>query len=150
MNFSKRDNRIVLIAILSIMTILSSCADRYIGKEVDTSYWWQVGSLPASALIGNEDDYLVFEITISKGEAEGEYLLEGNVDPTIGKAKSWTHFQTNKCHFSLLLAKDGVITERVSFIPVGSSLGRKLPFKKKFNANPFDALTIVWKAGVRG
>ncbi len=143
-------NRMLVMAIILLLTLFPSCADRYIGKQFDTSWWWQVNSLPASATMGDENDYLVFEMTISKTEVDGEYLLEGYVDPTVGKAKSWATFQTNKCHFSIILAKDGVVTDRVSFHPEGSSLSRKLPFRRKFKTGPFDAVTVTWKAGVRG
>ncbi len=143
-------NRMCLIAILAFIPLLSSCADKFIGRQVDTTYWWHVESLPNSRILGNEDSYFVFEMTISKGDVEGEYLLEGHIDPTKGKAKSWGTFQTQKCRFTLLLAKDGVITDKVSFMPVGNSLSRKLPFSKKFKAAPFDSATITWKASVRG
>lgn len=138
------------ISMISMVALVISCADRYIGRQVDPSQLYSITSLPETYFMGDEDDYLAFEITFSRGEAEGEYIMEGYVDPTVGKAKSWDTFQTKGCHYSVLLAKNGVITDRVSFSPSGNSLGRKLPFKKKFQTAPFDAFTIIWKIVVRG
>ena len=125
---------------------------RHIGKAVDYNDPWLcfVDDFPATCTIGKEDDWFIFDFTIRKGQAEGEYIIEGYADGTQGGAKSFRHIVTEETTFHLLLVSDGIIIDNIPFMPVGYSLSRKLPFKKIFNSSPFDAVGVYGKLFVSG
>ena len=136
--------------VLILTFFLSSCAKPYIGRRVNTysSRWCSYYNVSKTCNI--KDDWFVFEFTISNVQEDGKYLIEGTIDTSQGKAKSWTRIERKDSNFALILANDGVVTDYISFLPMGTYLGRKLPFKKRFETQPFDAITITWNVSVSG
>ena len=129
--------------------LATGCSFRkpYVGRSVDSSSWPQYFS--GKKFIFNTS-VAVFEFTINETEVNGEYFLEGTMDGSRGSLKSINNLVTKDCRFYLLLAKDNVIVDSVSFSPLGADHTHKLPFSKRFKADPFDSVNITGKVAARG
>ena len=136
--------------LLLLILTLTGCAHPYLGRTVNTQnqYWGQCNRFPAHCTL--QDQWFKFEFTVNKGTVDGEYFIKGWMDGTDGRAKSFTHFVSGETRFTLLMAKDGKIVTTKAFYPNGEYLDRALPFTATFKSQPFDAVTITWKATVRG
>ena len=137
----------ITLLVIVLCLSLSACTKRYVGRIVSysSSYWCIVYNLPKTCKLGTEDGWFIFDFTISKGQVEGEYVIEGNIDGTKGKAKSWSFLVTSGCRFSLVLAYNEVVIDCIGFFPLGDRLVRKIPFKMKFKSTPFDAVFIDYE-----
>ena len=138
----------VLVSIIFLL-VSSGCSLKkpYVGLQVNTNDWVKYSS---GEKINFETDAADFELTITKTEEEGEYLLEGIMDGSDGSLKSIHHLVIRECRFSLILAKDNVVVDNVSFFPQGTDHTHKLPYKKKFKTVSFDSVTITYEMSVRG
>jgi hypothetical protein len=132
---------IVLMCLLALL-ITTGCADRHIGSNT-AGYWFRFDDLPMTNVLRNE----TFEITfqISKGETEGEYVLDGYLDAKKGVSKNWSRIIMSKSIFELYLAKDYIVVSKVSFRPGGVSLSKNMPFHRTFNSVPFDSGNIFYR-----
>ena len=143
---------IVLITLLCL-SIMISCGKRYVGYKIDHSSpaWCQYanGEKRYTKDIGG----LVFDFSIKEGQGDGEYIIDGFIDPTQGKVKSWDRMIPEKSRFSMLVANDGVIVDNVAFRPITpyGGLSSKIPFTIKYiSPEGFDAVTFDWNLYVRG
>ena len=132
-----------------IVFLLSGCTLKkpYVGLEVNTNNWPQYRS---GQHITFRSDAAKFEITVTDSQEEGEYNLEGIMDGSEGVLKSISHLVIRDCRFSILLAKNGVVVDNISFFPRGKDHRHKLPFKKKFKTVPFDSISISYQMSVAG
>ena len=164
MNPSKVKRMVCLFSALAFLSFIAACGKPYVGRAVNTfnPYWCQCPNLPKTCILGDEGGWFIFEFTISRTASEDTYLIEGTIDPTKGCVKSFGHLMSKDCRFSLVLASsknsqfssiyenNWIVTDNISFRPLGQSLSRKMPFRKEFTTTPFDAVLIDWKAWVRG
>jgi hypothetical protein len=141
--------RITIFIPLIILFLCSSCNLKkpYVGLEVNTANWPKYLS---GEMITFETDHAVFELTITETNEDGEYLLQGTMDGSGGSLKSIGSLVTNQSRFSLLLSKNNVVVDNVSFFPLGTDYLNKLPFKKTFKTVPFDSITLTYQISVRG
>jgi hypothetical protein len=149
--FSKFYCRIGGVAIISIIFVLlySGCSLKspYVGRMVNTENWAKYFS---GENITFPTDAANFELTITKTKEDEEYFLEGTMDGSEGSLKSISHLVASECRFNLLLAKNNVIVDSISFFPIGDDHTRKLAFKRKFKTVPFDSVTLIYTMSVRG
>ena len=144
------------IAVLTTLLCLSmtiSCGKRYVGYRIDQ------GSPIWCHYINGENHYtrdiggLVFDFTIKEGQDDGEYIIDGHIDPSQGKVKSWDRMIPEKSRFNMIVANDGVIVDNISFRPITAygGLSSKMPFNFKYiSPEGFDAVTFIWNMYVRG
>ncbi|MCP4691454.1 MAG: hypothetical protein GY859_25645 [Desulfobacterales bacterium] len=139
-------------AVIAVIALASGCAHKYVGRDVNvnTPFWCSSPDLPVSCVMGDQGEAFVFEFTTSRGGVEGEYVVEGTIDGTEGTLKSIDALVRSDCRFGLVLAKDGVVIDYIAFSPDGVYLSRKIPFKKTFTSEPFDAITITYNVLARG
>jgi hypothetical protein len=132
-----------------ILFLCSSCNLKkpYVGLECDTTDWPRYSS---GETITFETNHAVFEMKITETQKDGEYILEGTMDGSEGAFKSIGSLVTNQCRFSILLAKDNVVVDNISFFPKGTDYLHKIPFKKTFKTVPFDSITLSYQIYVRG
>ena len=134
--------------LLSVL-ILAGCVGhkKYVGRtgNYNSKSWCICDGKPCRVA----DECFVFEYTIR--ENNGEYTVEGTIDPTQGKLKSWGTFQRQGTHFHLLLiGSDHVIFDSypVNYIP---NLSRKMEFSKTFTPEKEPkAIGFTWQYSVRG
>ena len=133
------------------------CGKKHVGKQIN--YNWDGWCLYTMSDNGGEKHCkvpsggLIFDLTITKGEAEHEYYIKGHVDPTQGHVKSWDRMIPEKSRFSMIVANDGVIIDNVSFRPVTAygGLSSAMPFTIKYICpEGFDAIAFDWSLYVRG
>lgn len=138
---------VLIIILFSFLFLFCGCAKEYVGKRVNTSEWiiYSPGQ-KRNFFTG----HFVFEIKITETGSDGEYFLEGTLDGTRGSLKSFNHLVIHECRFYILLAKDNVIVDNISFFPKGSDHRNKLPFSRKFKTTYFDSYTIGYEVSVRG
>jgi hypothetical protein len=141
------------VTILMFLTMTVSCGKQYVGYKIDH------GSPVWCHYINGENHYtkdiggLVFDFIIKEGQGDGEYIIDGYIDPTKGQVKSWDRMIPEKSRFSMLVANDGVIVDNISFRPITpyGGLGSKMPFTIKYiSPEGFDAVTFYWNMYVRG
>ena len=141
----------------SLFGLVSCFQKRYVGLKVNynPNVWCRYD---ASANGGEKSCYIdlskmVLEFAITKGPNPGEYIVEGTMDPTKGEFKSWSHILDKDTHFNIIIAKDGIVVDNVTFRPVTAfgELKGKLPFKIHLNQpNGFDAVTFTGEITMRG
>ncbi|MCP4116566.1 MAG: hypothetical protein GY737_14365 [Desulfobacteraceae bacterium] len=138
----------ISLLLLSVL-ILTGCVGhkKYVGRTADynNGFWCMCDGKPCKVA----DEYFVFEYTIL--ENNGEYTVEGTIDPTKGRLKSWSVFQKQGTHFNLLLiGSDHVIFDScpINYIP---NLSRKMNFSKTLTPEKeIKAIAITWECSVRG
>ena len=143
-------NRFKMIIIVRVCLFsINGCSLKhpYVGKRFNTDNWLKYSSGKKYVIKGR---FFKYEFTISNTNVDSEYLFEGTMDGSRGSAKSIGHIVTRDSAFYLLLAKDGVIIDAISFFPRGTDILQKLPFKKTFKSAPFDSMIITGKLSVRG
>ncbi len=152
MKSGKLHERMCCFAIIAVVALVSACTHRYVGRQVnvDTPFWCVCEDLPASCALGDESEAFLFDFTVSKGSAEGEYIVNGSMDGSSGALKSISTLVRSQCRFGLVLAKDGVVIDFISFSPDGIYLSRKTTFKKTFTSEPFDAISISYNVLANG
>jgi hypothetical protein len=152
--FAKKNWLLLLLA--GLILPLASCATPKsliginIGNTSRYTYYCEIVSLPKQCSMGNDTNPFIFTFTITEGQSNGEYIIDGFIDATKGKLKSWSHLTMKDCRFNLHLVHNNVIINSISLVPTGRSLSRKLPFAQTFNSKYFDAVLIDGKYGVRG
>ena len=129
--------------------LLAGCVGhkKYVGRTGNyyNTFWCICDGRPCKLV----DECFVFEFTVR--ENNGEYTVEGTIDPTKGKLKSWSTFQTKDTRFSLLLiGYDNIIFDNlpISYRP---NISRKMKFSKKFIPEKKPAaIGVDWQYSVRG
>ena len=142
-----------IVLVLICLTFIISCGKRYVGYRINEASPIWCHYLNGENHYTRELGGLVFEFAIRKGEADGEYIIEGYIDPTQGRIKSWDQFVESQSFFSMVVADNGVIVDNVSFRPRSAygGLNRKMPFKITYNRpEGFDAVTFDWRMLIRG
>ncbi len=144
--------RICFFAVIGAVALVSACTHKYVGRQVDvdTPFWCVSESLPASCTLGDESEAFLFDFTVSRGSVDGEYIVEGFMDGSAGALKSISTLVRGQCRFGLVLARDGVVIDYISFSPDELYLSRKIPFKKTFTSEPFDAISISYNVLANG
>ncbi len=150
---SVKSNRIkYFFVIIALIIIITACvtSKRYVGTKVNVNsgHWCKFENFPASCF--QEDNAFLWEYTISKGNNEGEYILEGTMDGSSGSLKSFSRMQTSECDFAVILVKDNVVIDYIRFSPIGTDVSAKNRFSRTLKTAPFDAVVIDWKVRVSG
>jgi hypothetical protein len=119
----------------------------YVGRMFDTSDWPKFAS---GEKVFVQTNAAVFEMTVTRSDDGQTYVLEGTMDGSNGSLKSLDHLIVQDCSFSLILAKDNLVVDNVSFFPIGTDHTHKLPFKRTFKTVPFDSFQISYQIAVGG
>lgn len=96
---------------------------------------------------------VIFDFTIQKGEKDGEYIIDGFIDPSKGDLKSINHMVPAETRFFMLVARSGVIVDSVGFRPRAGfgNTDREWPFTIYYNQpEGFDGLSFAGQVSVRG
>jgi hypothetical protein len=105
------------------------------------------GDLPKKC--GTATGIFGFEFEVSKGEKEGEYIINGEAVYLGTPGTRLARGKGGGSRFFLLLAKNGVITDTMALNLSGNDLDRPLPFRKTFSSpSSFDALAITYRVTV--
>ena len=134
--------------------ITSGCGKRYVGRKINYKWdgWCMYYGGEKHCMVS--DGALIFDFDIMEGPNNGEYVIDGFIDPTQGEVKSYDYMvEGSGTHFSLIIANDGFIVDNLSFRPKTAygNLGGKIPFRIEFTRpEGFDAVTFSWKMSVRG
>jgi hypothetical protein len=150
--------RLFLISLAAICCLVAlACQKRYVGQSVD--YNWH-GWCKYAKYYNNGEKHctidsgaLIFDVTIRKGEKDGEYIIEGFVDPTKGEIKSWDKMLDGPSRFSMIVAHNGKVIDNVAFRPktVFGGMGTQWPFRINYiQPEGFDAVTFTWNIHIRG
>ena len=141
----------VVLMILAAFT--SGCSKRYVGQTVNYDWdgWCRYNRGEKHCTVSS--GALVFDFDIFNGVNEGQYIVEGNIDPTQGELKSWATMVDVGTRFSLIIANDGVVVDNIGFRPksYGGRLGNKIPFTINLTRpEGFDAVAFYWRMTVSG
>ena len=123
-----------------------SCSKRYVGRDINANnfYWCYNYTLPHSFHLNTEKEGCIINATISKGAAAGSYIANGEIDFAQGSFGSLGIFASNEAEFTILLAKDGKIIDRLSFQLNIFGIRKKVPFSVEFECpGGFDAVTYI-------
>ncbi len=139
----------ILLILISLAFILSGCSlsKPYVGLEVDTTRWKQYQEGVTYFIYTN---HVEIQIKISETENQNEYVMVGTVDASNRSLKSFDRFVVEDCNFRILLAKNNLIVDSLTFFPKGEDINNKLPFKRKFTTDAFDSFTVTYQIAVRG
>ena len=140
----------VLLAIVVSFGLLS-CTKRFVGVSVDTNkvYWCRHYIYPNTCTY--EDQWFMWNYTLSRGEEENEFILQGTADGTMGGAKSIGSLVPSESNFYLILSKNNIVVDSIVFNLPPVKVTSKIPFKKRFKCEvEFDSSSIWWEASVRG
>ncbi|MDX1739616.1 MAG: hypothetical protein R3261_15360 [Alphaproteobacteria bacterium] len=140
--------------LLIVIAATAACGFQgpYVGKHVEDYHplLCTCDSLPASC--STNDDLFNFNYTISKGENEKEYIIEGFVDGFGREGEQWDELEG---YFFLLLASEGdaygykKIFQQVNVLPRARDLSVKIPFKRAFTCEEdFDAVVFSYNITV--
>lgn len=144
----------LLVILMVIAGITSGCGKRFVGQSVNYGWdgWCRYYGGEKHCTVSSGD--LLFDFDIMEGPNNGEYIIDGYVDPSQGQLKSWGHIMEGSgTRFNLIIANDSYVVDNLSFRPrtVDGNLGSKIPFRIEFTRpEGFDAVTFVWKMMVRG
>ncbi len=151
----KRIGTVVLLVGVSLAMI--SCAKPHVGKRINTH---SSGFCRYAAIDNNgekrcllRDGHLVFDFSIKKGEREGEYIIDGTMDPSQGDLASISHLVPAKSRFNLLVIRDGVIVDNVGFRPRAGFGNTDRPWPFTINLDMpegLDGVTLTYFISVRG
>lgn len=134
--------------IIAFLITLFGCAHPYVGKTVNSysPLWCRINMFPISCMIAQPHLKFVYETDFNS--ATGEYSVQGHAEPV--SIKSFSNFQVEKSNFYLVLAKDGIITDVISFFLPSNSVQDKIPFNFKFKSKQFDSMSIIYEFWVSG
>ncbi|RPH48372.1 MAG: hypothetical protein EHM85_17255 [Desulfobacteraceae bacterium] len=131
--------------LLFLLITFCGCAHPYIGQNVTPSVqngWRWIYSDKESCEIKTE--HINFMFTVERDAATGEYLINGYMEPA--GIKSFSNFHTAKSNFNFVFADNGVITDVVSFMPMGfSTVKNRTPIKLRIKTKPFNAITVQYE-----
>jgi hypothetical protein len=144
-------------ALILCAGMMSGCGKRFVGQSVD--YSWE-GWCQYAAYFNNGEKHctltsgpLIFDFDISKGENEGEYLIDGYIDPTQGELTNFSQMDAIGTSFNLIVAHAGYVVDSIGFRPQNymGNFGQKMPFRIHLQQpNGFDAVTFAWKMRAHG
>ena len=120
----------------------------YVGRPVDiySGHWCHINSFGDCYKL--ERGGFVFTFVVDRTNNENGYVIKGTIDPTKGEYKSWDNMI--KSRFVIILANQSVVTDYIGFTAIGGDLSRPIPFERKFNTEPFKAITFTWECTLRG
>jgi len=148
----KKFSMIVLLMI-TLCLFLTQCnlPKRFVGGRIGYNHpkFCAIDQLPKTCTIQTE--FFMVDFTISSGTEPGEYFITGGAKHQ--GASSFGQLVTGgegTSKFYVLLAKDGVIIDSIIVMPRGKSLNLRLPFKKTFKCEPFDAAGFSYDIMISG
>lgn len=149
--------RLVLISFAAFCCLaVFSCQKRYVGQRVNpTGGDWCVyaeNDNNGEKHCTIERGALIFDVTIRRGEKNGEYIIEGFIDPTQGEIKSWDRM-SDKSRFSMIVVHDGMVIDNVGFRAktVFGGIGTQWPFRIDYmQPEGIDAVTFSYNIQIRG
>jgi len=131
--------RMLVFALLFVF--LLGCAHPLIGRSVHNKgnpYWCHMVRSPEYCTILTQ--HLRINIKVDTGTEEGEYIING--DAEFLTTKGFSRVVVEKSDFYFILAKNGIITDVISFMLAGDDVQNKLPLNLKFKTKPFDAVSL--------
>ena len=139
--------------------VLVSCGKKYVGQEIGypSEGWcdYHSGYYPAfgeGKLCVLTTPHMVFDFIIKKGEAEGDYVIEGFVDASNGNI-SYYRLMDGPSKFFMLVGRGERIVDNVSFRPhtVFGDLQKRMPFRIEYHSDEgFDKVTFGYELSVAG
>jgi hypothetical protein len=96
---------------------------------------------------------LLFDFIIKKGEDDQTYIIEGFIDATQGKIKSFDTLIEGQSRFFMLVANGNRIVDNVTFRPqtVYGGLGSRMPFRIAYRAaEGLSQVTFGYRISVSG
>jgi len=136
---------LILLLVLILLLILSACTipKRFVGLKVDyrDPIFCECYNLPATCTTKTGD--FRFEFELSESNVSGEYIIKGGA--TFVGTGAPRRLNKAESRFFLLNASNGVIIDNLSLNVAGSDPSARLPFKKTFKCEPFDAVGIGYQ-----
>ena len=149
-------------AVVPVMCILVliSCGKRFVGEQIEypAEAWCEYypGYYPAFGEGKHcvlTTAHLIFDFIIKKGDAEGDFVIQGFIDATQGNLKSFNYIIEGRSRFFMLVGKVDKIVDNVSFRPktLWSDLQNKMPFRIDYHSDEgFDKVTFGYDLSISG
>lgn len=136
---------LILLVVLILSLILSACtiSKPLVGLKIDyrDPIFCECYNLPATCTTKTGD--FLFEFELSESNISGEYIIKGGA--TYQGSGPARRLNKSESRFLLLNVSNGVIIDNLSLNVAGSDPSARLPFKKTFKCEPFDAVGIGYQ-----
>ena len=132
-----------------ISLILLSCANPYVGRRVDSTYWCHHNI--AENCIYKTDHLTIKVLELKKrsdGNLESEYYMKGTIDFTSGSLGVFATMLESD--FNIVFSQNDVIVKTVGFFPMSNTIQSGVIFNVTFKCPEFDSFTFYYSMRVTG